>query len=1043
MSAFNTIVTLTLTSTGKTFDLGSANIVRVVSTAASGSNVSYYDNGATVREVIVNETAASIATNSQMLIAITSAGNIKSYINPNRIIDYAVNYQPLTGTPVTTGITAHAGGGQGSAVALTTQYNIVSTVATNGDSVKLPTASLGAVYFVQNTGAHTLAVFPNTSGTINGGAANASVNIVAGSQGIFTSSDSTNWNVSYPIQSTILFDGTGTTNIKINVQESVATLESEISAITTSVVLATQTYTSTTNIVAHAGGGQGSATALTTEYNNVTTVASAGDSVVLPSASAGVRSIIKNNGTHDLAVFPATGDTINGGAANASITLPVGEQMIFSAIDSTDWESDVLVDNTYSATTGIIAHAGGGQGSATAITTFYNNVTTVATAADSVVLPTAFLGNRIIIKNSGANDLAIFPASGASINGGSANASLTCPVGSTKIFDGISATDWETESEVVSSGKGTAARPALSFSAQSNMGLYWVSATQMGLSVAGVLQAIIDSGAGGILTGVINEQVGAAGVAINGMTVYTTGNKYTAATSITAHAGGGQGSATILAKEYNNITVSATAGDSVVLPTAALGLVVTVINTGAAASDVFPATGGTINGGAANAAVSCPVGARIIFVGQSATAWLTGAALALGTDIIAAKEVDHNITVTASTTAATVGGAIIINGGVGSTSGAGGAANINGGAGGATGAGGAVVVTSGAATNATSGTGAASGAVAVKTGTSATATTGTGGAGATIAITGSAGGVATGAAGIGGAGSATTVTSGAGGAASDAASGNAGAGGASTITAGAGGAASGSGGAAGGAGGAASLIAGAGGAAAGTASPGVGGAIAITTGAGGAKSGTGNAVGAAGGAVTVTLGAGGNTASNGANNAGAAGNLTITGGAGGNASAGTGNGGTGSSIILTPGAGGTSAGGTAGVQGFVVTSKALLQNHTTAAINSTNTATAAQVATGYITSTSAAGTTITLPTGTLLGAALGAAQGTIHKLYIDNTAGASTVTVAVAVNGILSAAAVANGASQGLLTVPSGVTGQAEFTLMFSSGTAYTFTRTA
>lgn len=117
--------------------------------------------------------------------------------------------------------------------------------------------------------------------------------------------------------------------------------------------------------------------------------------------------------------------------------------------------------------------------------------------------------------------------------------------------------------------------------------------------------------------------------------------------------------------------------------------------------------------------------------------------------------------------------------------------------------------------------------------------------------------------------------------------------------------------------------------------------------------------------------------------------------------------------------------------------------HTPVAINATATASAAQVASGYITSTSAAATTITLPTGTSLGAALGATKGTVHELYIDNTAGASTVTVAVAVNGILSAAAAAVGASFGLLTVPSGVTGVARFTLMFTSATAYTFTRTA
>ena len=117
--------------------------------------------------------------------------------------------------------------------------------------------------------------------------------------------------------------------------------------------------------------------------------------------------------------------------------------------------------------------------------------------------------------------------------------------------------------------------------------------------------------------------------------------------------------------------------------------------------------------------------------------------------------------------------------------------------------------------------------------------------------------------------------------------------------------------------------------------------------------------------------------------------------------------------------------------------------HTPVSINSTATATAAQVASGYIKSTSAAATTITLPTGTLLGAAIGAVQGTILDLYIDNTAGASTITIAVAVNGILSALATSAADSFNVLTVPAGVTGLAKFTLIFSSATAYAFSRTA
>jgi hypothetical protein len=120
------------------------------------------------------------------------------------------------------------------------------------------------------------------------------------------------------------------------------------------------------------------------------------------------------------------------------------------------------------------------------------------------------------------------------------------------------------------------------------------------------------------------------------------------------------------------------------------------------------------------------------------------------------------------------------------------------------------------------------------------------------------------------------------------------------------------------------------------------------------------------------------------------------------------------------------------------------QNHpTTVAINATAVATAAQVATGYITSTSAASTVITLPTGTLLGTAIGATRGTVLDLYVDNTAGASTVTIAVATNGILSSAAADTPGSFGDLTIAAGATGIARFTIMFSSATAYVFSRTA
>ncbi len=111
--------------------------------------------------------------------------------------------------------------------------------------------------------------------------------------------------------------------------------------------------------------------------------------------------------------------------------------------------------------------------------------------------------------------------------------------------------------------------------------------------------------------------------------------------------------------------------------------------------------------------------------------------------------------------------------------------------------------------------------------------------------------------------------------------------------------------------------------------------------------------------------------------------------------------------------------------------------------NVTTTLTTDQVKFGYITSTSAAPTTLTLPTGALLGVALGATRGTIFKIYFDNSGGASILTIAVSVGGVLSASAVANPATLGLLTIPFGATGVGEFTLMFTSATTFVFSRTA
>jgi hypothetical protein len=143
-------------------------------------------------------------------------------------------------------------------------------------------------------------------------------------------------------------------------------------------------------------------------------------------------------------------------------------------------------------------------------------------------------------------------------------------------------------------------------------------------------------------------------------------------------------------------------------------------------------------------------------------------------------------------------------------------------------------------------------------------------------------------------------------------------------------------------------------------------------------------------------------------------------------------------------------------------------------INATGVASATALATTrYITSTSLAGTTITLPLAVTAGGAptvigmvnaLNAKAGDSFDFIVDNTGGANNVIVAVGVGGTLSDAAQIAGSAVafGRLTVQAGVRGMAKFTLMFTGGlvaatvarpqpplsqpgtaTGYTITRTA
>jgi hypothetical protein len=74
-------------------------------------------------------------------------------------------------------------------------------------------------------------------------------------------------------------------------------------------------------------------------------------------------------------------------------------------------------DCLQSAAGGLTALAGGGKAGATPLTATLNHVATVATAADSVLLPPGEIGMWLFVRNSAAAAMQVFGAGSDTING--------------------------------------------------------------------------------------------------------------------------------------------------------------------------------------------------------------------------------------------------------------------------------------------------------------------------------------------------------------------------------------------------------------------------------------------------------------------------------------------------------------------------------------------------------------------------------------------------------------------------------------------------
>ncbi len=322
-------------------------------------------------------------------------------------------------------------------------------------------------------------------------------------------------------------------------------------------------------VTAFAGGGQGSATALTQSYNVITVVATAGDSVRLPDTFR-VSSLvyIKNDDAAEAAdVFPASGDDLGAGL-NTAVSLAAGESLTFIAtVDDSTWTQLIV-----------------GAAVATDPFSAVSIELTEAAGAGSAADPTLKFGDgNTGFYESIDNDLEL-------VAGGADRATLT-PSG----LESSLASSWEMRNEVP-----TATNPVfIPAQTDTDTGVGWAAADQLSL-IAGAVE--------GVRFTELNSNVIQAPDAQIGLTAFATG---------------GQGSATQVNASYAQFSTVATLADSGRLPPVfAVGSVITVKNDGAADMDMFPSSGDDLGAGT-DTAVSIVSGTAAKFLATVADATWT------------------------------------------------------------------------------------------------------------------------------------------------------------------------------------------------------------------------------------------------------------------------------------------------------------------------------------------------------------------------------------------------------------------------------------
>jgi len=329
----------------------------------------------------------------------------------------------------------------------------------------------------------------------------------------------------------------------------------------TSPSLSAETFSTSASVTAGTNAqGQG---ALTSDYNVITTAAANPSGVTLPAATTGRRVVVVNKGANPINVYPATSAYIDGNAINTSIQIIANGVMIFNASSATQWYSSYNL-MTPSSTGSVSSFSAGSTG------------LTPNTASTGNIVLAGTLG----IGNGGTN------ATTANAAFNNLVPSQTSNSGKYLTTDGTN-TSWASVASQVYPGSGIA----------NSTGSAW--GTSYSTTGSGTVVALATSPS---LT-----------------TPALSGETFSTAASVTAGTNAqGQGA---LTNDYNVITTAASNPSGVTLPTATTGRRIVIVNKGANAVNVYPASSGFIDALAINTSIQIAVNGVMEFNASTTTQW--------------------------------------------------------------------------------------------------------------------------------------------------------------------------------------------------------------------------------------------------------------------------------------------------------------------------------------------------------------------------------------------------------------------------------------